>query len=125
MEAIGSEPKKPKIECPLPISNAPSEFFLDKTSKSFCEEVMKDLGRERLPVPYDINGNKRRLLKALMATEQQSKQPLRGRAPPEVPDTYLDYTFFLSYEPGDGECLVEKSNLCRNAWDPLVKSNCK
>ncbi|RYP49893.1 hypothetical protein DL769_011025 [Monosporascus sp. CRB-8-3] len=127
MEEIAEEPEEPKeptIECPGGISNVPSEFFLDKTSKGFCEEVMKDLGAELLPTAYDIDGNKIPILKLANQKAAEAKRALLKRSPPENSDNYLDYQFFLSYSPEDGECLVPEEDLCRNAWEPLVKSNC-
>ena len=50
---------------------------------------------------------------------------MNKRAPPENIDNYADYRFHLGYEKQDGDCLVDKEDLCRNAYQELVNSNCK
>ncbi|RYP81621.1 hypothetical protein DL770_005829 [Monosporascus sp. CRB-9-2] len=124
MEEIEEAPKESAIGCPGGISNVPREFFLYKTSKGFCEDVMKDLGAELPPTAYDINGNKTPILNLANQKGDGAKRALLKRSPPENSDNYLDYKFFLSYSPEDGECLVPHEGLCRNAYDPPVKSNC-
>lgn len=111
LAAIGEGDIGPVTSCPGDITNVPSEFFLDKTSKAFCDEVMGDLGSTHGPKAYDIQGNKIPLL--------------TKRSPPENIDNYQDYQFFLEYEKQDGDCLVEKEDLCRSAYQELVRSNCK
>lgn len=121
-EALGaieeSTPKEPVIECPGGLSNAPSEFFIKQTSKSFCEDVMGNLDSSHGPTAYSIKGDKIPILKNKLL--QVTK-----RSPPENIDNYGDYRFFLSYEKKDGECLVDKEDLCRNAYENLVHSNCE
>ncbi|KAL3297157.1 hypothetical protein RB213_006050 [Colletotrichum asianum] len=120
--------EKPRIECPGGLSDVPSEFFVDKTSSSFCEEVMKDLAKEvtDAATAYDINGDRIPILKLAKVEEEaaQSKRSLVARSPPENSDNYLDYKFYMSYKPGNRDCVVPKEDLCRNAYTELVKSNC-
>lgn len=120
LAAIDEEPPEAITECPGDFSPVPSEFFLDHTSKGFCEEVMKDLEKSRPPVamPYTIYGANIPHLR-LRGTD------MIKRTPPENIDNYADYLFFLGYEHQDGECLVDKEDLCRNAYEKLVRSNCK
>lgn len=121
--------EKPRIECPGGLSDVPSEFFVSKTSSSFCEEVMKDLTKEVTDAgtAYDINGNRIAILKLAKVEGEagQSKRSLFARSPPENSDNYLDYKFYMSYKPGNRGCVVPKEDLCRNAYTELVKSNCK
>ncbi|KAH0439391.1 hypothetical protein CcaCcLH18_02868 [Colletotrichum camelliae] len=125
---LSKSPEQPRIECPGGPSDVPSEFFVNKTSSSFCEEVMKDLGKEvtDAATAYDINGNRIPILKlAKVAGEAgESKRSLFARSPPESSDNYLDYRFYMSYKPGSRDCVVPKEDLCRNAYTELVKSNC-
>ncbi|KAJ0297604.1 hypothetical protein Brms1b_013568, partial [Colletotrichum noveboracense] len=120
--------KKPRIECPGGLSDVPSEFFVSKTSSSFCEEVMKDLTKEvtDAATAYDINGDRIPILKLAKVEGEagQSKRSLFARSPPENSDNYLDYKFYMSYKPGNRHCVVPKEDLCRNAYTELVKSNC-
>jgi hypothetical protein len=120
-------PKDPKTDCPGAITNVPSQFFVDETSKHFCELVMKDLNTNVPPagVAYDIHGNNIPILKSKLAAAPEAKRELQERSPPEKADNYLDYKFFLGYEHEDGECLVPKDDLCKNAWTKLVQSPCK
>lgn len=105
------QPKpEPKIECPGDLTNVPSEFFLDQTSKGFCEKVMEDLETSSGPDHYDIKG--------------QKIPTLRRRSPPESIDNYMDYRVSLHYDNQDGECLVGEEDLCRNAYEALVQSPC-
>ncbi|KAM0332536.1 hypothetical protein ACHAQA_002819 [Verticillium albo-atrum] len=125
--ALKDKPQVPRIECPNDISNVPSKYFVEKTSPGFCGDVMSDLASERLPTAYDIYGNKIPLLKAVVAavdSNDLTRRYLGKRSPPTNPDNYLDYRFFLSYTPGSGDCLVPKEDLCKNAFEELVKSNC-
>ncbi|SPO03138.1 uncharacterized protein DNG_05820 [Cephalotrichum gorgonifer] len=117
LEAIGdgsSGPTKPTIECSDEATDVPSEFFLDKTSKEFCQYAMENLDDRYGPIAYDIEGN---------AIPIKNKA-LAGRSPPEKTDYYLKYNIFLGYEGKDGDCLVPKEDLCRNAYEALVRSNC-
>ncbi|KAJ0382385.1 hypothetical protein COL922a_012681 [Colletotrichum nupharicola] len=120
--------EKPRIECPGGLSDVPSEFFVSKTSSSFCEEVMKDLTKEVTDAgtAYDINGDRIPILKLAKVEGEagQSKRSLFARSPPENSDNYLDYKFYMSYKPGNRHCVVPKEDLCRNAHTELVKSNC-
>ena len=60
-----------------------------------------------------------------MVTKSPSETPLLKsklgeaelgkRAPPENIDNYKDYSFFIGYEHQDGDCIVDKVNLCENA----------
>ncbi|SPO07056.1 uncharacterized protein DNG_09750 [Cephalotrichum gorgonifer] len=110
-------PPEPRTECTNDISNAPSQFFLDQTSKDFCSEVMGNLDSSHGPTAYDIKGNKIPILR-------RRRLAVEKRAPPENIDNYGDYRFFLGYEKLDGECLVDAKDLCRNAYAALVGSNC-
>ncbi|KAF4928677.1 hypothetical protein CGCVW01_v001793 [Colletotrichum viniferum] len=76
------------------------------------------------PTSYDISGNEIPRLKAALATQQQTKRGFVRRTPPENIDNYQDYTIFLSFLPLDDECHVDDEDVCRSAWDKLVKSNC-
>ncbi|KAF4828739.1 hypothetical protein CGCTS75_v007235 [Colletotrichum tropicale] len=129
LKNIKEEPQQPpqpeiSIECPGELTNVPSKFFLDSTSKTFCERVMNDIGAPQGPTPYDISGNEIPRLKAALATQQQTKRGFVRRTPPENIDNYQDYTIFLSFLPLDDECQVDDEDVCRSAWDKLVKSNC-
>ncbi|RNJ53241.1 hypothetical protein D7B24_002088 [Verticillium nonalfalfae] len=124
---LKDKPLQPTIECPNDLTNVPSKYLVDKTSVEFCKDVMGDLGNERLPVAYDIHGNKIPILRAAVAAAASTDLTARWlgrRAPPTNPDNYLDYRFFLSYTPGGDDCLVPKEDLCKNAYEALVKSNC-
>ncbi|KAI8289747.1 hypothetical protein K4K60_007994 [Colletotrichum sp. SAR11_57] len=129
LKNIKEEPQQPpqpeiSIECPGELTNVPSKFFLDSTSKTFCERVMNDIGAPQGPTPYDISGNEIPRLKAALATQQQTKRGFVRRTPPENIDNYQDYTIFLSFLPLDDECQVDDQDVCRSAWERLVKSNC-
>lgn len=125
LQDIRNTPREPRVECPGELTNVPSKFFLENTSKDFCQTVMSDLKARRELTPYDINGNRKPILQAALATQEQMGHALTGRSPPENIKSYGDYTIFLSYAPLDGKCLVDAKDLCRNAWDRLVRSNCK
>jgi hypothetical protein len=139
LDAIGGNSDVPtgpikteiKAECPGGLSNVPSKFFVEETSKNFCEEVMKDLNTNVSPAgtAYDIKGSKTPLAQSKLAVVAEApavrRHVLQERSPPEKADNYLDYKIFLGYEHQDGECLVPKDNLCKNAWTKLVQSNCK
>lgn len=86
---------------------------------------MNDIGAPQGPTPYDISGNEIPRLKAALATQQQTKRGFVRRTPPENIDNYQDYTIFLSFLPLDDECHVDDEDVCRSAWDKLVKSNCE
>ena len=110
---------EPKVECPGDPSAVPSKFFLDQTSKDFCKTVMEDLKQSRgsgLSV-YDIKGNK-------IPNLRRRGGSVIERSPPENIDNYGNYRISLGYDPKDGECLVDKEDLCRNAYKTLVQSNC-
>ncbi|KAK1999299.1 hypothetical protein LX36DRAFT_632705 [Colletotrichum falcatum] len=128
MDDLSRSPEQPRTECPGGPSNVPSEFFVDKTSSTFCEEVMKDLSKEVTDAgtAYDINGNKIPRLRMSKVTGglRESKRSLSARAPPENSDSYLDYKFYMSYTPKDRECVLPKEGLCSNAYEALVKSPC-
>ena len=68
--AVGEAFQKPKIECPLPVSNASSQVLLNKTSKNFCKNVMKNLKTNIIFVVYDINGNEMPRLKTFMSKKK-------------------------------------------------------
>jgi hypothetical protein len=122
---LEKEPKGPITSCPGPISPASSKFLVDKTSNEFCEEVMKNLDSDFGPTAYDIDGNKIPLLKTVKLEGGTAKRALRKRSPPENSESYKDYKFFLSYKHEDGECLLPKEDLCKDAWRKLVTSPCK
>ncbi|KAK2763394.1 hypothetical protein CKAH01_04988 [Colletotrichum kahawae] len=129
LDNIEEEPQQPPqpqitIECPGELTNVPSNFFLDNTSKVFCEAVMRDTSVPQGPTPYDINGNEKPRLKAALVAQQHVRSGLMRRTPPEKIENYQDYTIFLSFLPLDDECQVDDKDVCRNAWDKLVKSNC-
>ncbi|TEA14156.1 hypothetical protein C8034_v003723 [Colletotrichum sidae] len=116
VEHLSKDPEQPITDCPGGISNVPSKFIVEKTSRNFCNEVMKDLSKELADAgtAYDINGNKVTRLKMSKAMEQtvQSKRSLSTRTPPERSDSYRDYRFYFSYMPkgGNGEIVFEAVN---------------
>lgn len=118
--------REPDINCPGSLSVVPSKFFIKQTSAAFCRDVMKDLDREYFPTPYDLEGNKiSPKLAALNAVDMRATtHTLRKRTPPEDPKSYKDYKVFLSYKPGNLNCRVPQQDLCRNAYEELVKSSC-
>lgn len=112
LEAIGKNLREPRVSCPREITDVPSKFFLDQTSKGFCERVMQNLGERHGPTAYDIQGNE--------LPHRKSK-----RTPPENIESFESYTFFLEYEPKDGDCMVDNENLCSNAYQVLIQDSCK
>lgn len=78
------EPKAQTIDCPSPLSNASRKSFLDKTSKGFCKEVMKDLEVEHGPIAYNMNGNRIQTLKLSKLKREEAKRSLvlKERTPP-------------------------------------------
>lgn len=110
-DKLGKAPAEPKTSCKQPLSNAPSKWF-DQITKTFCPVAM-DQKNGYGPTAYDIYGHKIPILKK--------------RTPPESQSSYKDYKFFLQWAPKKGkeECLLPKDKLCTEAFDRLVKSNCK
>ncbi|KAK2024426.1 hypothetical protein LX32DRAFT_705555 [Colletotrichum zoysiae] len=129
IEDLSKTRQQPKVDCPGKTSYVPSEFFVSKTSTNFCGEVMKNLTQEVTDngVAYDIDGNQVPILKLaqVMGELGASKRSLFGRAPPEKSNSYRDYKFYMSYIPMYRECLVPKEDLCKNAYERLVRSPCK
>ncbi|KAF2220086.1 hypothetical protein BDZ85DRAFT_204310, partial [Elsinoe ampelina] len=123
LDSIDAAPKESILDCPPNISKVPSKFFLEQTSIKFCAQVMGSLDSAWGPRAYDILGDEIPLLKKVMAS-QVSGRSLFRRTPPEKAESFLDYRFHLAYEPKEGECSVPRDDLCKNAWDKLVKSKC-
>ncbi|TDZ54000.1 hypothetical protein CTRI78_v006634 [Colletotrichum trifolii] len=128
IEKLSVTPDRPIIDCSGEVSDVPSKFVVEKTSSSFCNEVMKDLSKELVDAgtAYDINGIKVPRLKMNKAMKQivQSKRSLSARSSIERSERYRDYRFYFSYTPKSGDCIVPKETLCRNAYAHLVKSSC-
>ncbi|KAH8693476.1 hypothetical protein GQ44DRAFT_744569 [Phaeosphaeriaceae sp. PMI808] len=120
---LEQKPREPETQCPGDISPVSSKFVVDKTTKSFCEGVMKDLKTDVTSVAYDIDGNKIPLLK-MVKVANEARSDLYKRSPPEKSDYYNDYKFFLSYKHDDGKCLLPKEDLCKNAFEKLVGTQC-
>ncbi|KAF6826656.1 hypothetical protein CMUS01_09342 [Colletotrichum musicola] len=124
LQDIREKSRKTTIKCPGDLTNVPSKFFLEQTSKAFCQTVMGNLKVRRRPTAYDIYGNKMTIFHAAVTEEEQARRILMGRKPPENIQSYEDYNLFLSYTPLDGKCSVDEKTLCRNSWEKLVKSIC-
>ncbi|KAF4555938.1 Hypothetical protein D9617_2g059030 [Elsinoe fawcettii] len=122
-KAIETAPKEATIDCPLSISKVPSKFFVGQTSAKFCAQVMDNLASAVGPTSYDILGDEIPLLRETKAAKFTVRS-LAKRTPPEKTDSFMDYRFGMEYQPKDGECLVPKEDLCKKAFDKLVKSNC-
>ncbi|KAF1829315.1 hypothetical protein BDW02DRAFT_561370 [Decorospora gaudefroyi] len=117
------QPEEAKTSCTGDISAVPSEFLVDKTANGFCEDVMNNLDSDITSTAYDIDGNKIPLLSQFQA-EVNARRALLRRSPPEKSENYKDYKFLLSYKHEDGDCLLPKEDLCKNAWRKLVSSPC-
>ncbi|KAF2703709.1 hypothetical protein K504DRAFT_485513 [Pleomassaria siparia CBS 279.74] len=124
LDKLPKEPEEPNISCPGDISPVSSKFLVDKTANGFCEEVMKDLNSNFGSTAYDIDGNKMPLLKTVKGEGGVARRALQRRSPPEKSDYYKDYKFLLSYKHEEGNCLLPKEDLCKNAWRALVRSQC-
>lgn len=116
-----SNKPKPKTECPGDASDVPSKWFLNQTSVDFCKVVMGDLKKPRPSRVYDVRGNSLPRLKS----RSHGGTMVDKRTPPENIERYKDYRVTLMYEPLEGDCMVDKENLCKNAYEKLVESNCK
>ncbi|KAK2043256.1 hypothetical protein LZ31DRAFT_595781 [Colletotrichum somersetense] len=128
VEDLSKTQQQPRFDCPGKPSYIPNEFFVSKTSTKFCGEVMKNLTQEVTDAgaAYDIDGNQVPILKLAQVVGDlgASKRSLFGRASPEKSDSYRDYKFYMSYTPMHRECLVPKEDLCKNAYERLVRSPC-
>ena len=125
LSVIEKQPKEPTSSCPNEISPVCSKFIADQTANGFCEEVMKNLDRDFGSTAYEIDGNKIPLLKSVKVKGDAARCALLRRLPPGNSENYKDYRFFLSYKHEDGDCLLHKEKLCKNAWRRLVSSPCE
>lgn len=86
---------------------------------------MKDIGSRWGPAAYDIHGDKLPSLRMSNSGQASMRRALQRRSPPEAPESYEDYRFFLTYRPREDECLLPEDDLCSQALEALVKSPCK
>ncbi|KAF4944217.1 hypothetical protein FSARC_14732 [Fusarium sarcochroum] len=66
-------------------------------------------------LPFDIDGN-------MIPKLGRRHTELAKRSPPEDPDNYRDYIFWLSWLPREGECLIEWEIICTKAFEKLRQS---
>lgn len=91
--------------------------------KDFCPDAMKSKdGISAAGRAYDIYGDQIPTLKMALAVSTQDN---KKRSPPESQDSYEDYRFFLHWEPSEGECMLDKENLCEEAFEVMRKARCK
>ncbi|KAF5020850.1 hypothetical protein F66182_7105 [Fusarium sp. NRRL 66182] len=108
------EPEEPEITCPSKFSAAPSEFF-GKIAEGFCDYIKDNFDNENKDLPFDIDGGK-------IPRLSRRSHRIMQRSPPESREYYRDYVFWVSWIPKEGECLMERDNICTAAFEKLVKA---